>query len=43
LAGIEVLELSLTDPIAQPAQRQTLFRPSDVELRVNRTKVRKVS
>jgi circadian clock protein KaiC len=32
LAGIEVLELSLTDPIAQPAQRQTLFRPSDVEL-----------
>jgi circadian clock protein KaiC len=32
LAGIEVLELSLTDPLAQPAQRQTLFRPSQVEL-----------
>ena len=32
LAGIEILELSLTDPIAQPEQRQTLFRPSHVEL-----------
>src|SRR6266568_7170298 len=32
LAGIEVLELSRTDPIAQPEQRQTLFRPSHVEL-----------
>jgi circadian clock protein KaiC len=32
LAGIEVLELSLTESIAQPEQRQTLFRPSHVEL-----------
>jgi circadian clock protein KaiC len=32
LAGIEVLALSLTDPLAQPEQRQTLFRPSQVEL-----------
>jgi circadian clock protein KaiC len=32
LAGIEVLELSLTDPIAQPEQRQTLFRSAQVEL-----------
>jgi circadian clock protein KaiC len=32
LSGIEILELSLTDPIAQPEQRQTLFRPSHVEL-----------
>ena len=32
LAGIEVLELSLMDPLAQPEQRQTLFRPSQVEL-----------
>jgi circadian clock protein KaiC len=32
LAGLEVLELSLTDPLAQPAQRQTLFRPAQVEL-----------
>jgi circadian clock protein KaiC len=32
LAGIEVLELSLLDPLAQPEQRQTLFRPAQVEL-----------
>src|SRR5918998_920853 len=32
LAGIEVLELSLMDPLAQPEQRQTVFRTSEVEL-----------
>lgn len=32
LLGIEVLELSLADAIAQPEQQQTVFRPSQVEL-----------
>jgi circadian clock protein KaiC len=32
LTGIEMLELSRTDPVAQPAQRQTLFPPAQVEL-----------
>ena len=31
-AGIEVLELSLADPIARPEQQQTVFRPAQVEL-----------
>jgi circadian clock protein KaiC len=30
LAGIEILELSLTPPINQPEQRQTMFRPSQI-------------
>ena len=32
LAGIEVLELSLMDPLAHLEQRQTVFRTSEVEL-----------
>jgi circadian clock protein KaiC len=32
LAGIEVLELSLADPISRPEQQQTVFRPALVEL-----------
>src|SRR5262249_52432092 len=32
VAGIEMLELSRTDPVAQPEQRQTLFPPAQVEL-----------
>lgn len=32
LAGIEILELSQINSIAQPQQRQTMFRPSQMEL-----------
>jgi circadian clock protein KaiC len=32
LAGIEILELSQAAPISQPEQRQTVFRPSQIEL-----------
>jgi circadian clock protein KaiC len=32
LEGIEILELSQADIIAQPEQRQTMFRPSHIEL-----------